>query len=182
VSTLEAILRRRSRPKVTGDAPSDEQLLPLIAAASGAADHAALRPWRIIALRGQARERLGEALVAASGLQLEDAEKLAAKPLRAPLLLALVVRHQPSFKVTDWEQEAAASGVAHYLSLLLDEAGWGVMWRTGGHTRTEPVRRMHNLADNELLLGWLYVGGVFDGEGGPAAKNRVDARDFLTTI
>lgn len=167
---------------MTEEAPSDKQLLPLIAAAAGAADHAALRPWRLIALRGDARTRLGEAFVAASGVQFEDAERLAAKPLRAPLLLALVVRHQPSFKVADWEQDAAASGVAHYLSLLLDEAGWGVMWRTGGHTRSEPVRRMHGLADNEQLLGWLYVGGRVDGEGGPAAKNPADARDFLSAI
>jgi nitroreductase len=182
LTALDAVRRRRSRPKVTQDAPSDEQLLPLVAAAAGAADHAALRPWRLVALRGEARERLGEAFVAASGLQLEDAQKLAAKPLRAPLLLAVVVRHQPSFKVADWEQDAAASGVAHYLSLLLDEAGWGVMWRTGGHTRSEPVRRVHELADNEELLGWLYVGGVVDGEGGPTAKSPVDAREFLSTL
>lgn len=183
MTALDAILRRRSRPKVTEDAPSDEQLLPLIAVAACAADHAALRPWRLIALRGKARERLGEALVAASGLQLEDADRLAAKPSRAPLLLALVVRHQPSFKVADWEQDAAAAGVGHYLSLLLDEAGWGVMWRSGGHTRSEPVRRMHNLADNELLLGWLYIGGLTGSEGGPIDKQRVkDARDFLSTI
>ncbi len=167
---------------MTTDSPTDEQLLPLITAAAGAADHAALRPWRLIALRGDARHRLGEALVAASGLQLADAERLAAKPLRAPLLLALVVRHKPSFKVTDWEQDAAASGVAHYLSLLLDEAGWGVMWRTGGHVRSEPVRRVHGLADNEQLLGWLYVGGVVDGESGPASKNAVDARALLTSL
>ena len=40
-----------------------------------------------------------------------------------------------------WEQEAVASGVAHVLSLLLDEAGWGVMWRTGLHTRSDAVHR-----------------------------------------
>jgi nitroreductase len=182
VSALDAVRGRRSRPKVTQDAPTEAQLLPLIEAAAGAADHGALRPWRLIALRGGARERLGDALVAASGLQLEDANRLAAKPLRAPLLLALVVRHQPSFKVADWEQDAAASGVAHYLSLLLDEAGWGVMWRTGGQVRSEPVRLVHGLAENEELLGWLYIGGVIDAEGGPAAKNPVDPRAFLSTL
>ena len=182
MSALDAVRGRRSRPKVTQEAPTDEQLLPLIGAAAGAADHGALRPWRLIALRGGARERLGDALVAASGLQLEDADRLAAKPLRAPLLLAIAVRHRPSIKVTDWEQDAAASGVAHYLSLLLNEAGWGVMWRTGGQVRSEPVRVFHELADNEELLGWLYIGGVIDGEGGPAAKNPVDAREFLSTL
>lgn len=184
MTALDAARLRRSRPRVTGDAPSDEELLPLIAAAAGVADHAGLRPWRLIALRGAARERLGEAFTVASGLPAADAAKLAAKALRAPLLLAIVVRHQPSITVPDWEQDASASGVAHLLSLLLDEAGWGVMWRTGGHTRTAPVRLMHGLAENEELLGWLYIGGVVDGEGGPPAdrKNPVDARDFLSTL
>ena len=38
------------------------------------------------------------------------------------------------------------------------------------------------LADNEELLGWLYIGGVIDSEGGPAAKKPVDAREFLSTL
>jgi hypothetical protein len=46
------------------------------------------------------------------------------------------------------------------LSLLLDEAGWGVFWRSGHVTRTKRVAKVHGLAKNEKLLGWLYVGGV----------------------
>ncbi len=57
----------------------------------------------------------------------------------------------------DWEQEATAAGVAHALSLLLDEAGWDVIWRTGTSTRSKPVRRLHGLGPHEDLLGWLYV-------------------------
>ena len=70
---------------------------------------------------------------------------MAAKPLRAPLLLAVVVSPKRSHKVPLWEQEAVASGVAHALSLVLDEAGWGVMWRTGLQTRSGAVHRMHEL-------------------------------------
>lgn len=164
MSLADAVAARRSFPSVTADAPTHAELLPLVGAAATSADHAALRPWRIIELRGDARNRLGEAFVEATALngamlKAADAAKLAAKPLRASLLLAFVVVHKPSVKVPDWEQDAAASGVAHVLSLLLHDAGWGVMWRTGVHTRSAPVRRLHGLADNEELLGWLYVGG-----------------------
>jgi nitroreductase len=159
MSLTDSIRRRRSYPRVTADAPSTAQILPLLEAASTVADHASLHPWRVIELRGEARERLGAAFVAESGLVDEDAERLAAKPLRASLLLAIVAVHKPSFKVHEWEQDAAAAGVAHLLTLLLDDAGWGVMWRSGGHTRSGAVRRVHGLADNEVLLGWLYVGG-----------------------
>jgi nitroreductase len=158
-SLREAALARRSSPKVTDVSPADAELLELLDAASRVADHASLTPWRVIALRGDARVRLGQALAEASGLEGVHAEKLAAKPLRAPLLLAIVATIVPHPKVPEWEQEAVAAGVAHLLSLLLDDAGWGVMWRTGPHTRRPAVAEMHGLAAHERLLGWLYVGG-----------------------
>ena len=166
---------------MTETAPGHEELLPLVAAAASVADHAALRPWRLIELRGESRERLGAAFVEASGADGPEAAKIAGKPLRAPLLIAIVVAHRDSVTVADWEQDVVAAGVAHTLSLLLDEAGWGVMWRTGLLTRSEPVRRMHRLADNEQLLGWLYVGGLF-GNGKDGPKKAITASEFVTQL
>jgi nitroreductase len=181
VSIRDAVLRRRSYPRVTADAPTTDELLPLIAAAATGPDHASLRPWRLIELRGDARRRLGEAFVEESGLTGSDAERLAAKPMRASLLLAVVAVHKESFKVHTWEQDAAAAGVAHLLALLLDDVGWGVMWRTGGHTRSAAVRRLHHLADNEELLGWLYIGGkTVDSK--PDARVGFDPAQFLSSL
>lgn len=153
-----AALRRRSRSKVTDRAPSHDEVVELVAAAAGVADHSGLVPWRILEIRDDARLTVGHAIAAAGGAEGEAAEKLARKPLRAPLLLAVVVSPKESRKVPEWEQESTASGVAHLLSLLLDEAGWGVMWRTGIWTRSAEVASAHRLADGESLLGWLYVG------------------------
>jgi len=153
------MLARRSWSKVSDDAPTHEELTALVAAAAGVADHAALRPWRLIELRGDDRVRLGEALGRAAG----DGPSF--KPLRAPLLIAIVVSRKASRKVPDWEQDAVAAGVAHALSLLLDEAGYGVMWRTGALVREPEVARAHGLTENEDLLGWLYVGGRPDATG-----------------
>lgn len=173
--------RRRSQPSVTAEAPTKRELLPLIEAAASVADHGSLRPWRLIALRGSARERLGAALAEAAGLEGKSAEAMARKPLRAPLLIAVVVSPKPSHKVPDWEQESVASGVAHALSLVLDEAGWGVMWRTGLHTRSGAVHRMHELAPDERLLGWLYVGGR-EKKGKSGRRKPVKAKDLLTAL
>jgi nitroreductase len=177
----DAVERRRSYPRVTDDAPTSAELLSLVEAAATMPDHASLRPWRVIELRGDARVRLGAAFVQESGLTDVDAERLAAKPLRAPLLLAIVAVRRESFKVHDWEQDAAAAGVGHVLALLLDDAGWGVMWRTGGHTRSAAVRRLHRLADNEELLGWLYVGGKTENSK-PDARAQLDPADFISSL
>jgi nitroreductase len=178
---LDRVAGRRSYSRVTPAAPSHEELLPLVAAAGRVADHSALHPWRIIELRGDARVRLGRAFVADAKLTGEAADKLAAKPLRSSLLLAIVSVRTKSEKVPGWEQDAVASGAAHLLSLLLHDAGWGVIWRTGHHTRSKAVHRMHGLAKNERLLGWLYVGGVPEDSRGGHRKT-IDPERFLSVL
>jgi nitroreductase len=175
-TVLEAVASRRSWSSVTDDAPTHEELARMVAAAGRVADHSSLRPWRLIEMRGDARRRLGKAIAKAS----KD-RKPSDKPLRAPLLIAVVVTEQKSHKVPRWEQEAVASGVAHTLSLLLDAAGWGVFWRTGWYTRSKPMRKAHGLAKNEELLGWLYVGGIPERKR-PGSRRPVDPERFITRL
>lgn len=172
----EAALARRSWSKVTDEAPTHHELLELVAAAGRVADHSSLRPWRLIELRGDDRERLGRAINKAHG-----DKGVSSKPLRAPLLIAVVASYQKSNKVPRWEQEAVASGVAHLLSLLLDEAGWGVLWRTGDYTRAKAVAKAHGLKKNEELLGWLYVGGK-PKQSRPERRKTIDARTFVSRM
>lgn len=176
MSVVDAVRDRTSWSKVTDDAPTHEQLLDLVGAAGRVADHSSLRPWRLIELRGEDRDRLGAAIAAADG-----ETKPSSKPLRAPLLIAVVASYRASGKVPHWEQEAVASGVAHMLSLLLDDAGWGVIWRTGHYTRSQAVAHAHGLAPNEELLGWLYVGGKPEGKSAGHRK-AVDAESLLTRM
>lgn len=175
MTALEAMRSRQSLSKVTELAPTREELLHYVAAAGRVADHSSLRPWRLIELRGSDREVLAAAIAKAEGDKSPSS-----KPLRAPLLIAVVVSYRKS-KVPRWEQEAVASGVAHSLSLLLDEAGWGVFWRTGGYTRTKAVAKAHGLSKDEELLGWLYVGGKPAGRG-PGRRKPVDARKLVTRM
>ncbi|MDN3442988.1 nitroreductase family protein [Microbacterium sp. APC 3901] len=176
MSALEAVRARQSSSKVTDEAPSRDELLKLVAAAGRVADHSSLRPWRLIELRGSDREVLGAAIAKAEGDRSPST-----KPLRAPLLIAVVASYRKSEKVPRWEQEAVASGVAHMLSLLLDEAGFGVLWRTGHYTRSKAVAKAHGLGKNEELLGWLYVGGKPAGRK-PGRRKPVDARGLVTRM
>ncbi|TFB93161.1 nitroreductase [Cryobacterium sp. HLT2-28] len=178
---LDAVGRRRSHSRVTSAAPSHEDLLPLVAAAARVADHGALRPWRLIELRGDARRRLGEAMATAAGVTGADAARLVEKPLRAELLIAVVASRHDNAKVAGWEQDAVAAGVGHTLSLLLAEAGWGVIWRTGPLARTRPVHDLHRLTESEDLLGWLYVGGVPEGAK-PGVRQPIDPSEYLSVL
>lgn len=158
---LEAMATRRSVSKVGPETPTDDELLELLAAVTPVADHKALRPWRLIILRGDDRRRLGEALDAAEGLVRAPGEDNP-KPFRAELLIAIVASPTEHPQVPEWEQLATAAGAGHLLELALWQAGWGVMWRTGLLANSPPVRAAHGLAAREQLMGWLYVGSISD--------------------
>lgn len=173
---LEAVRARRSWSRVTDEAPSHDELVELVSAAGRVADHSSMRPWRLIELREGDRERLGRAINKSEGHK-----GASTKPLRAPLVVAVVATIRKSDKVPAWEQEAVASGVAHVLSLLLDDAGWGVIWRTGHYTRSKAVAKAHGLRKNERLLGWLYVGGKPVSER-TSRRKVVDGASFLSRM
>ena len=162
-----AVRTRRSVSRLSGPAPDDAEMAELVQLAMNcAADHALLRPWRLNLVRGSARNALGEAMASAS--PGADPAKTRAKPLRAPLLVAIVLRPQPHPKVPEWEQLAATVGIVTVLSLLLHGRGWGAIWRSGPLVESAEVRRAAGVTDQERLLGWLYVGTPDQGAPRPA--------------
>jgi len=155
---LEAVLTRRSSTRLTEPAPGREELLELVQAAATAPDHGRIRPWRLIALEGEDRALLGEALREAAP-DPEQARRATAKPMRAPLLLSIVLCPEPHHPtVPEWEQLAAVVAMVQTLLLLLHSRGWGAIWRTGPAVEAPQVLKHLGLDEDERLLGWLYIG------------------------
>ncbi|NED91190.1 nitroreductase [Streptomyces sp. SID11233] len=179
METLKSVLTRRSAPRLAAPAPGDHELLALLEAAMSAPDHGRLLPWRLVSLRGGERERLGRELAARAGEDPEDRARAAAKPLRAPLLLAIVLSPVEHPKIPRWEQLAAATAVVSTLSLLLHDRGYASIWRTGPATEDSAVRALHGLGAGEQLLGWLYVGTA---SGATPPRPRPDPARYLTAL
>lgn len=161
----EAVRSRRSTAAVTDLAPSQEQLASYLALAAHSPDHAGLRPWRLVALRDADRHRLGAALVAGFGDEpgTPAADKAAGRALRAPLLLAIIGTPVEHPKVPAWEQIAAVGALVATLELVLFDAGWTAMWRTGPAVELAAVRELLGVGPREQLLGWLYIGATAPG-------------------
>lgn len=158
MNPVQAIITRRSVSRLRVPAPDDTELLSLLRAAMTAPDHGRLRPWRLVVLRGEARNLLGTAFAKASGDTAEARERAAAKPLRAPLLVGIIFTPYAGHRVPEWEQLAATAAMIQNLSLLLHARRWGSIWRSGAVVDAEPVRETLKIAPAEQLLGWLYVG------------------------
>ena len=170
-----AIRSRRSTAAITDASPDAAELARLLAVAAHSPDHAGLRPWRFVALRGSDRDRLGAALVAGFGDEpgSPGAAKTARKAYQAPLLLAVIAVPVDHPKVPEWEQIAAIGALVATLQLLLHEAGYTAMWRTGPPARLPDVQALHGVAESERLLGWLYMGGTAE----PATADAADPAD-----
>ncbi|MFT6757832.1 MAG: nitroreductase [Chitinophagales bacterium] len=163
MDAIEALLTRNSSPKLCEPAPSQEQMETVFQAALRAPDHARLRPWRYAVISGDARNQLGELFVAtklADGEQLdiEAQHKLAAKPLRAPMIIAVAAHTQEHPKVPLIEQQLSAGTSAHAILLALHALGYAGVWRTGSLCFNPLIRQGLGFADNEQLVAFLYVG------------------------
>src|SRR6266498_2142688 len=112
MDAIECIMTRRSSGRLVEPAPSAGHLDVLLRAAMAGPDHGRLRPWRFFAVRGAGLERLGEVFAKAHAVReptasAMDLDRTRAKPLRAPLIVAVTSSPRPSPKVPRWEQVAS---------------------------------------------------------------------------
>lgn len=178
----EVVRHRRSAAVLTDAAPTDAQLYDYLRLAAHSPDHAGLRAWRLVTLRGNDRERLGAAMAAGFGDQPGTAEaaRTAAKATRAPMLLSIILTPVEHPKVPRWEQLAATAALVSTLELVLFDAGWTAKWRSGPAVEFAEVRQLLGVGDSEQLLGWLYIGGT--AEAGPDGRPDPEVSGKITPL
>ena len=183
---IEALMRRQSTKATTlvEPAPDDAALAPVFAAAVRAPDHGAIRPYRFRIIRGAARNELGR--VFAEGLKrrkpdatAEDMEALAAKPLRSPLIIAVMAKIMPNHpKVPPIEQVITAGMAAQNMLLALEALGYGAVFLSGAPTSDPHVKHAFGLDEQDALLGFIYIGTPSEER---REKKRPDASAFVAT-
>jgi nitroreductase len=144
-------------------APDDEQLKQILSIALTAPDHGRLRPYRFISIRGEARYRLSELFGEAMLRREPDVDpaylqKQKDKPLRSPLIVVVVASLIDSPKIPEIEQLLSAGAAAHNILLASNALGFGSIWLTGDNAYDPYVREQLGLADNERIVGFVYLG------------------------
>lgn len=158
----EFLLNRTSEPRLEAPAPDAATLERAFACAARAPDHALLRPWRYLIIEGEGLKALGElfASTCANNSDEQEIEKLRRAPLRAPMIIVGIASPTQHPKVPEVEQIMSAAAGMSFLELALQEAGYGVMWRTGKPAYNALVRNGLGLEDSESIVGFLYTGSV----------------------
>ena len=160
---LDFLLSRNSSPRLTEPAPDAASLEMIFRVAMRAPDHAWLHPWRFLTVRGERREALGQVFEQCLMLrnpQADDSARTKARnaPLRAPLLVVVVVRLSEHPKVPPVEQRLSAGCAAHGILLAAEASGYAGIWRTGDAAFDRNVMDALGLKQDEEIAGFLYLG------------------------
>lgn len=161
-SLFEALEKRQACSKLIEPAPTEKTWQHIQQLALNVPDHARLRPWRFLEVRGERRHELGRLFVKAAAaeqnLNQEEIDKYLQQPLRAPLIVVVIASYQQHPKVPEIEQANSAACAAHNILLATQAYGYAGIWRTGPMAAKPQLKQDLGLTANEDIIGFLYIG------------------------
>ena len=163
MEALEGLQKRVSVPRLLGPAPDYATLIQVFKAASRAADHGKLRPWRFLTIQDEGLNKLSDLLVAAlikSNPVVSPAviEKTKNMPFRAPMVIVAIAKCQEHPSVPKHEQILSCAAATQNILNALFALKFGAVWRTGDLAYNEDVKHGLGLAPLEEVTGFIYVG------------------------
>ena len=183
MDALAALSTRHSvaPPFLTEPGPDEEGLARILTAGASAPDHGRLRPWRFIVVRGDARLRLGDVFAEALRKRQPEApaealEQERSRPLRAPVVIAVVAKLDPQHpKIPEIEQILSTGAAVENILLAAHAQEFGAKWLTGANAYDDHVKAALGLSGNDRLAGFVHLGTV---DGKPPQVPHADVREL----
>jgi nitroreductase len=176
----EVIRTRQSVGRVRGDPIPRQVIEKLLFAGAQAPNHYKVRPWRFVVLTGNGLKKLGDVMADVFHRKFPDVkpealDKERAKPLRAPLIIAVGVDKPAESKVLEIENICAAAAACENILLEAHALGLGGHWRTGDAARQPAVKKFLGFAEDQHVIAFLYLGypeGASEGVERPGFEDR----------
>ena len=185
MDAMELLLGRNSVParKLSDPAPDGEELLEILETGMRAPDHAGLKPWRFLLIRGEARHKLGEVMAQSmarrdKNTSKERLESQRQKPLRSPLIITIyaeITKDHP--KAPEVEQIITVGAAAQNIINAAYVKGYGGIMLTGPAAYDPHVKAALGLKEKDQIICFLYLGTPTDE---PRKKIRPSAADYVS--
>ncbi len=163
MDVFEAVKNRQSVSKVKPDPVPRELIEKVLSAAAQAPNHFRVRPWRFVVLSGAAREQLGDVMARSLLVRQPESPDSAleaerARPLRAPVIIAVGVDRPSEPKISEVENICAAAAAVQNMLLTAHALGLGAMWRTGPAAVDSAVKKFLGFDVDQHLIAFVYIG------------------------
>jgi len=157
---------RRSVParQLGEPGPDDATVLRMLRSAVRVPDHGKRVPFRFLRIRGDARGKLGQALVARAlerdpGASQAALDKDRQRFSHAPLVIAVIAVLDPNDgSIPEQERLLSAGSVCFALLQAAQALGFGASWLTGWPAYDAVVRQLLGVGGNERVVGFIHIG------------------------
>ena len=177
--------RRSVYPKMfeSGDISRDE-ISRLIEVGRWAPTHKLTQPWRFLVYMDDRRHELaklqGKVLINQKGESeqtIAKSAKMGFNASKSAAVIAVVLKRDLEKRVPLVEETCAVACSVQNIMLHASSMGIGGYWSTGAGTNSTEIRSELKLNEDDLHLGWLYIGVV---KATAVTKdNRLDVKEIV---
>ncbi|WP_233112512.1 NAD(P)H nitroreductase [Aggregatibacter actinomycetemcomitans] len=164
MDALQLLTERSSEKRLNAPAPTPQQLDLIFQAALRAPDHGKLQPYRFIVIEQAKMNNFSELLKDAvqefdlGEERLKKAENLAT---RAPMIIGVVAKLDPSIKkVPEWEQLLCAGCATYAIQLASNALGFKNVWISGPWLDGAALREAFHCSAQDKIIGFVMIGST----------------------
>ena len=171
---LRVLAQRRPANALTQEAPRRPEVESVLRAVAGARFDDSLTPWRVAVTTRQSASELAAAMAGLTSVPAMDGPipRLKGKKIRrlaayrgslqwastGGVGLAIIFRFDPESETPKKAQRFDAYSVRGLLEAAFYTQGWATVWSRRDPSDDQMLRDFYRLAENEEILGWLFVG------------------------
>lgn len=186
IKLVDYLASRRSIPafQMGEPGPGKAEVEEMLTLASRVPDHGKLAPWRFIVYRGEERARIsGElktmALAKKPDLSEEMIKVEETRLSRAPVVVAVVSKAAPHFKIPEWEQQMSAGAVCLNLLMAANALGYASNWLTEWYAFDEAAYPLLGVEPGEKVAGFIHIGTAMVP---PTERPRPELAEIVTWV
>ena len=158
--------RRSTKPRYfNGQKIADSTIWQILENANWAPTHGLTQPWRFKVFTDGGLPKLADfqanvyqQITPSTDFKPEKYERMKTNVLQSSHVVAICMKRQVSEKIPKIEEIEAVACSVQNMALTASAYGICSFWGSGGITYTQELKDFLGLGDNDLCLGYLYLG------------------------
>ena len=128
-------------------------------------DHGALNPWELIVIKGDAKLRIGNDILAKEyhlnnpEASEDDINFERSRLCRASVVIAVLFKPVSHPKIPFWEMQLSSGAVCSNLLIAAQSLGYAAQWLTEWYAyNNSMIKELGGNPDTDKIAGFIYIG------------------------
>ncbi|MDC0976174.1 nitroreductase [Alphaproteobacteria bacterium] len=144
---------------------NEDDLTDILSCGIRVPDHGALNPWELIVIKGDAKLRIGNDILAEEyKLNNPDASEdeinyERSRLCRASVVIAVLFKPVSHPKIPFWEMQLSSGAVCSNLLVAAQSLGYAAQWLTEWYAyNNSMIKELGGNTDTDKIAGFIYIG------------------------